>query len=502
MREEYPALADYGLLWADLDAWTATLHTMASELARGITVEVECQDCEGRGYVDTHLEATNVRINGAKVYTDPEGFVDLARLGDEPSRSSRPRSYLIGTPSPRDFYDRITSSLHTDGLAGRRPDPLGPLTIVEIAVASHSDLVDGRVTTTERRWCTCYDDPAPVLGRRTHALAGLIRAHVKREPWAAAELYVLAERLQTQGSRWGLWLAHWMVSARPRRRRRPRRWSGRAPRNRRSIAVERWLRPSHPARKELELELAMVARWARDRLRRRLEAELDFARAAIIGVNRYVSGSLASIEGSLLSVGGIETAAVRETGVGRVSVRWSGWAVPLDVATALDRSLPAGVEAVVLPRVPGYQVPATPGDRRREAEARALDLAYRRPEMLFEPSALDSLVGAPVTAALMADVDPGAPAPELLDYQREWLEGGRRVVGRVDSVSVEGDTRTGLRATARLSLDAAEVERISQAAEISAGYAAAEPAAEPARSRQGPPIGDRLARRLRRGRPR
>lgn len=172
--EEYPALATWRrrqllrpMLPAMSCVWTETIVELADELARDITVEVECPDCEGRGYVDYSYDTGSVRALGGRMFT-------------------------VGTPMRQDHFARITSSLRTDGLLVIDGDET--LELDHRAVASHSDLVDGRVTTTERRWCACYDDPAPVLGRRTHALAGLIRAHVKREPWAAAELYVLAER--------------------------------------------------------------------------------------------------------------------------------------------------------------------------------------------------------------------------------------------------------------------------------------------------------------------
>ena len=76
-----------------------------------------------------------------------------------------------------------------------------------------------------------------------HSLADLIRHAAVGTPWALAHAYVLVDQLQSQGNRWGYWLAALLS---------PRRWGG-------------WW--THPARKEVESEIALVLAWEATRVR-------------------------------------------------------------------------------------------------------------------------------------------------------------------------------------------------------------------------------------------
>ena len=493
-REQYPKLAaEFALLWTEFDdVWTGAFHAMAGELAPGVTAEVECPDCEGRGYVD--------RVRDDRL-TDglslPRGFFDA------PSR---------GTPET-EAYNRVVENLREGWLgdragifnrlraAQRSPwqsammvtiDDTEPIEVETHAVATHSELAGGRVYTTERRWCTCYDDPAPVLGRRTYSLADLIRAHVDRKPWAAAELTVMGERLMSQGNRWGLWLAHWMAPARPRRRRRPRRWSGRLP-VRRSKRV-RW--PTHPARKELEGELAMVANWARaERRRARRRAALVTDPPWVFPTSRRFGGLISPQPERMAYIEGVSAMAGLASAAHEVSRGIVEFGASLERAAESIRHLA---------RVAGLDENATAevvrlGQEHGDDFARAAINAHMR----WTDHQIRGVSHDPPWPRVMSDrwdyeilddvamrdpgypehIQPGGPDRRRPAQMRELVDDiieTSRTEPTPDTVLLRADWQTlGQRPPPEPA-----------------------PSPEPSRSRQGPPIGDRLARRLRRRRDR
>ncbi len=438
-REEYPALEAWRrdqilrpMLPAKICVWTETFVELADDLAPGIIVEVECPDCEGRGYVDYAYE--------------PGPFIDFG--------SDMRRDGLLVACRPwrdDDFFDR----LQNDGLlTGKTPKLMSTFKVETRAVARHTD-ADG--TTTERRWCTCYDDPASVLGHRTHSLADLIRAYIKLEPWAADELFVLVERLQDQGVRWGLWLAHWMVPARP----------GRPPRSQR--------RPSHPARKELEQELAMVARWAGEERRRASDR-----RWATLGTNEIYDELRRQSDGveaaaSLLAAGGIATQREAESAIVRAVRR-----IVEPTQTAAQSAARLGVNLAEYQRrwmEDGDRV-TIPRARRWQTDYGGVMVTQPEPLMY-----LDDLVGPP----------PAEPPARLR---------GRQGYAILDDLAYQAPVEPTREGVVRLP-EGEFIEGEFTVHELEA--VVADPpdiAPEPPRQRQGPPIGDRLARRLRRGRPR